>query len=286
MDVLPELVGPDLPRRVRGSGEGGHRSGQQGQEEGPPGACVHRDLHRLEVGLEGNLPSPVGVPYQGHLRPSDRSRKPMRALHAPLLPSLLAVVWVGATAATPAAGQQEVVDGFHGYPWGTHGASIAELSGTPRVGEKDGLAIHSTELTFLDREVLAGFYLHPSTGELVEGAYIFHVGLDECQDTWERALETLERAYPGLPRRVEKTSRPQADRDAYESDCEHYVFSHRSGDPEWRAELAGDDPSLGRVLVRLQPVGRSLRMTVLYQGAAAREWAERETPTTPLRPAS
>lgn len=201
----------------------------------------------------------------------------MRAIPAPLSLAVLALASAASVAVVPLAAQEEVVDGFHGHPWGTRGTAIAEIAGAPRVGEKDGLAIHSTELRFLDREVLAGFYLHPATGELMEGAYVFHVPLEDCQATWDRALEALRREYPRLPLDVEKTARPEADRAVYASDCEHYVFGYRPGDPEWRAEMGGDDPSRGRVLVRLQAVGRSLRMTILYQGRAARAWAERET---------
>lgn len=193
-----------------------------------------------------------------------------------LLSAVLALVLV-ALSPRPSAAQDEVVTGFHGYPWGTNGVAISEISDAPRVGRKDGLDIHSADLTFLDREVLAGFYLHPTTGDLVEGAYIFHVPLEECQETWDRTLETLEQEYPELPLEVSRTSRSAANRDVYESDCEHYVYSRHPGDPEWRAELVGEDASRGRVLVRLQTVGRSLRITVLYQGAAAEAWAERET---------
>lgn len=205
----------------------------------------------------------------------------MLARHA--LPVLLVLAaTAGATLApAPAEGQQEVVDGFHGYAWGTHGAGIPEIAAAPRVGKKDGLDIHSAEVRFLDREVLAGFYLHPATGVLVEGAYVFHVDLAECQETWERVLDTLKRRYPGLPLEVRRTRRAPKDRAVYESDCEHYVYAYGGTDEEWRAELGGDDPVRGRVLVRLQPVGRVLRMTVLYQGTDARAWARRETGRAP-----
>jgi hypothetical protein len=188
---------------------------------------------------------------------------------------------------------EEVVRGFHGHPWGTETTAIPEIAGSGPVGEKDGLAIYSAEVTYLGREVLAGFYFHPRTGGLVEGYYVFALALEECEREWARHVGDLEAAYPALVKEERVPTRPEADSTRYVSDCEYYVY--RGDLEEWRADFVNPAPPEDRAGAWIDVVGRSLRMTVFYQGGAARAWQGRfrwpfriprrpETPPEPPAP--
>jgi hypothetical protein len=167
----------------------------------------------------------------------------------------------------------EVVDGFHGYAWGTPVTGIPEVAGSEQVGEKDGLAIYSAEITHLGREVLAGFYFHPRDGGLVEGYYVMPLKLEECEQEWSRWVTDLERAYPTLTREQKIPVRTSADSTRYVSDCEYLVYHGET--EEWTATLMNPDPPRDRVGAWISVVGRSLRLTVFYRGGAALRWEDR-----------
>lgn len=191
---------------------------------------------------------------------------------APALGTVAAVAALLALAACADPGQ-EIVGGFHGYPWGTPVDQIPEVAGSEPVGEKDGLAIHTAEVAHLGREMIAGFYFHPRTGGLVEGYYATRVELEECEREWSRIVGEVERAHPRLAGEVTVAVRPPADSVRYVSDCEYFLY--RGDLEEWRATFENPGPPHDRVAVWLDQVGRSLQLTIHYQGREGRRWEER-----------
>jgi hypothetical protein len=167
----------------------------------------------------------------------------------------------------------EVVQGFHGYAWGTPVSAIPEVAGSEPVGEKDGLTIYSADVSHLGREVLAGFYFHPDDGGLVEGYYVMPLPLEECEQEWSRWIDDLERAYPGLRREREVPVRSAQDSTRYVSDCEYFVYHGET--EEWRETLVNPEPPGDRAGAWIATVGRSLRMTSFYSGGAAQRWEHR-----------
>jgi hypothetical protein len=177
----------------------------------------------------------------------------------------------------------EVVQSFHGYRWGTTVDQIPEVAGTEQVGEKDGLAIYSAEVSHLGRTVLAGFYFHPRTGGLVEGYYVLPITLEECESEWTRYVLDLETTFPTLVKEERTAVRPVADSARYVSDCEYFVFNGER--EEWTATFANPEEPGDRAGAWLDVVGRSLRMTIFYRGAEGRAWEERfRWPRLPRRP--
>jgi hypothetical protein len=178
---------------------------------------------------------------------------------------------------------QEVVQGFHGYRWGTSVSEIPEIAGTEQVAERDGLAIYSAEVSHLGREVLAGFYFHPRTGGLVEGYYVLALTLEECESEWSRYVSDLELAYPGLIKEERIAARPEADSARYVSDCEFFVFNGET--QEWTTTFVNPEEPEDRAGAWMNVVGRSLRMTIFYRGGAGQAWEERfRWPRLPRRP--
>jgi hypothetical protein len=188
-------------------------------------------------------------------------------------PQAVLIVLAATLGACGGGAEDEVVGGFHGYPWGTEVSAIPEVSGSEQIGEKDGLAIYSAEVTHLGREVLAGFYFHPRTGGLVEGYYVFALTLDECEREWARYVRDLEAAYPGLVKEERIPERPEADSARYVSDCEYFIY--RGDLEEWRASFVNPEAPHDRAGLWIDVVGRSLRMTIFYRGAAGQAWEER-----------
>ena len=177
----------------------------------------------------------------------------------------------------------ELVQSFHGYRWGTPVAEIPEVAGTEQVGEKDGLAIYSAEVSHLGREVLAGFYFHPRTGGLVEGYYVLPLTLEECEREWTRFVLDLETTFPTLAKEERTAVRPVADSARYVSDCEYFVFNGER--EEWTATFVNPGEAGDRAGAWLDVVGRSLRMTIFFRGAAGHAWEERfRWPRLPRRP--
>jgi hypothetical protein len=167
----------------------------------------------------------------------------------------------------------EVVQSFHGYRWGTAVSDIPEVAGTEQVGDKDGLAIYSAQVTHLGREVLAGFYFHPRNGGLVEGYYVLALTLDECEREWTRYVLDLETSLPTLVKEERTAVRPVADSTRYVSDCEYFLYNGER--EEWTVTFSNPEEPGDRAGAWLDVVGRSLRMTIFYRGAAGRAWEER-----------
>ena len=167
----------------------------------------------------------------------------------------------------------EVVQGFHGYAWGTPVSEIPEVAGSEPVGEKDGLTIYSADVSHLGREVLAGFYFHPQSGGLVEGYYVMALALEECEQEWSRYVSDLERAYPALRREVDVPVRSAEDSTRYVSDCEYLVY--RSDTEEWRETLVNPAPPGDRAGAWISVEGRSLRLTIFYRGGEGQRWEDR-----------
>jgi hypothetical protein len=167
----------------------------------------------------------------------------------------------------------EVVQGFHGYAWGTRVSEIPEVAGSEPVGEKDGLRIYSADVSHLGREVLAGFYFHPGDGGLVEGYYVMPLALEECEQEWSRAVEDLESAYPALRREADVPVRSAEDSTRYVSDCEYFVYHGET--EEWTETLVNPEPPGDRAGAWLSVEGRSLRLTVFYRGGAGQRWEDR-----------
>jgi hypothetical protein len=193
----------------------------------------------------------------------------MRALVLVSAVLLLAPRLVGA--------QTEIVTGFHGYAWGTPISEIPELAGRPPAGVKDDLVIYSLEVTVAGRRALAGFYAHPRSGQLLEGAYVFALQLSECPSVWAAVVREIEAAYPTLVEEARIPVRSTSEqRRVYETDCEYYVYnSHLE---TWSASYLNPSPPGDRILLSMRTVERSPRLSVVYRGGAGQAWATRTPP--------
>jgi hypothetical protein len=180
-------------------------------------------------------------------------------------PRIASLLWLAAVVSACGRSPQ-VVDGFHGYPWGSRASQIPEVALAGVSGSRDGLLLYTATVRFLGREALATFAFQEEDGGLVEGSYSLLLGLPECDSEWERITTALAEAFPTLPLVVEVPTRGEADRGVYSSDCEFYVYNaHRL---EWGARLINPEPPGDGVILRLDDVGRSARLTVLYRGRA------------------
>jgi hypothetical protein len=172
--------------------------------------------------------------------------------------------------AAPALAQGEIVTGFRGYPWGTPVAAIPEIAGTEQVGVKEGLHIYSAQVTVSGKPGLAGFYFHPQTGGLVEGAYVFALTLQDCHGVWANVVEDIEARFTGLVREAEIPSRTLEERAIYDTDCEYYAYNaHREN---WRATYRNPSPPDDRIELWMRTVERAPRLTVLFRGGAGQAW--------------
>lgn len=175
-----------------------------------------------------------------------------------LLPSLLvAGCW----------GPADVVDGFHGYAWGTRASQIPEVALSGVTVERDGMLLYSAQLRFLGREVLGVFYFKEDGGGLVEGRYVLPVSLVECDAQWARVAEAIRSSFPTLRWTERVPGRSGPDADVYESDCEFFVYNAHL--LEWEARLENPEPPGDAILLELESVGRSARIVVTYRGGAA-----------------
>jgi hypothetical protein len=179
--------------------------------------------------------------------------------------------------ARPAGAQTEIVTGFHGYAWGTPISEIPELAGKPPVGVKDDLVIYSLEVTVAGKRTLAGFYAHPRTGQLIEGAYVFALQLNECLSVWAAVVREIEATYPTLTKEARIPTRSTSDQlRIYDTDCEYYVYnSHLE---TWTSSYLNPSPPGDRILLNMRTVERSPRLSVVYRGAAGQAWATRTPP--------
>ena len=169
---------------------------------------------------------------------------------------------------------QEIVSDFRGYPWGVRPTEIAEIAESEPVGERDGLVIYSTPVRFAGRDALAGFYFHPETGALLEGAYALVLTPTDCDLIWGRVTRILADQYPSLDREDNVASRENADRpDVYDSDCDYYIYNYHV--ESWTADFRNPDPPFGEIHLRLRITERTPRLTILFRGAAGKEWADR-----------
>jgi hypothetical protein len=192
------------------------------------------------------------------------------------LAAFAALPW---TTPVPAEAQTEVITGFHGYPWGTPVAAIPEIAESQQVGEKDGMPIYSASVALHGKSALAGFYFHPTTGALIEGAYVFALTLQDCHPVWATLVEEIEANHPTLRREARIPARTLEDRRVYDTDCEFYVFN--SHIESWTATYANPDPPHDRILLWMRTVERVPRLTVVYRGAAGQVWADRPKPPEP-----
>jgi hypothetical protein len=172
--------------------------------------------------------------------------------------------------------QGEVVAGFRGYPWGTPVSAIPEIAGTEQVGEKDGLPIYSSQVTVNGKAGLAGFYFHPTTGGLVEGAYVFALTMEDCLPVWATLTEQIERDFPTLAREARVPRRSEEELLIYDTDCEFYAFN--SHVETWTATYSNPGAPYDRILLWMRTIERAPRLTVVYRGAQGQAWADRPRP--------
>lgn len=184
----------------------------------------------------------------------------------------LSVAILLAASCQAASAQEEVVTGFRGYLWGTPLAAIPEIAGTDQAGERDGLAIYAARVRMAGKDALAGFYFHPETGGLVEGAYVFALTLQDCHGVWEDMVGQIEAEYPGLVREALIPTRDEAARRVYDTDCEYYVYnSHRE---TWTSAYRNPTPPDDHVSLWMRTVERVPRLTVTYRGGAGQAWMD------------
>jgi len=167
----------------------------------------------------------------------------------------------------------ELVDGFHGYSWGSAPSEIREVARTGRGVTDTGLIVHSTEVSFLGRNALAGFYFEPRGGGLVEGQYVVPLSLEECEQEWERYATHIREAFPGLAAEERVPRREGADLQRYESDCEYYAYNSETED--WFLKSVNPERPHDQASMWIRVVGRSLRLNVLYRGGAGQAWDRR-----------
>ncbi len=175
--------------------------------------------------------------------------------------------------------QSPVVGGFRGYAWGTDRSAVSELAtgDTAVAGWSDGLPFYSRVLSFLGRDdVLTGFYFHPDTGGLIEGAYVMGVPLKDCESTWQKAVDLVEQQYPGLHVEQRVSHREGHDLQVYDSDCEYFVYNDNVA--SWEADFLDPGPGLDEILMWMKPVGRNLRLTVVYRSDAGKKWRNERSP--------
>ena len=164
----------------------------------------------------------------------------------------------------------EVVTGFHGYPWGTRAEDIAELAGSEPVARKEGLVVRSAEVTFHGRPALAGFYFHPETGELLEGAYVFALTLDDCESAFDEVVAAVADSFPTLRREEQIARREGRDVEVYENDCEFFVYNAHQ--EVWQVDLTNPGGPGDRAGVWLHVTGRAPRMTLYFRSARGEDW--------------
>lgn len=174
--------------------------------------------------------------------------------------------------ASSVAAQEEIITDFRGYRWGTTVDEISEIAGTEQTGERDGLAIYASEVRLFGREALAGFYFHPETGELVEGAYVMVMSLDTCQTLWGLFTRDVQRTYPALEQQGELPNRRDAHAPVYDNDCEYFVYNHNI---EWRMGFENPDAPRDEVRMWIRVNERTPRLHVVYRGGAGKAWMER-----------
>jgi len=193
-------------------------------------------------------------------------------MRSAILVATLSLILVG-----HARAQAPVVNSFHGYPWGTPVAAIPEIAESAQVGVKEGLPIYSSVVELRGRTVLAGFYFHPDTGGLVEGAYVYTFTLQECLGVWADVMERLEATFPGLEKDAQIPTRASDPRGhVYDTDCEYYAFNaHRE---VWEVIYSNPVPPGDRVWLWASTNERSPRLTVLYRGGPGMAWAESGDP--------
>ena len=179
----------------------------------------------------------------------------------------IALAAILAASALPATAQEPIVTGFRGHAWGSRVEDISEIADTEQVGERDGLRIYSTEVRLLGRQALAGYYFHPRTGELLEGAYVMVMPLASCQTIWGLMTRDIQRTYPDLERQGELPSRRNAHRPVYESDCEYFVYNYHQ--EEWRMGFGNPDPPHDEVRMWIRVNERTPRLHVAYRGERA-----------------
>ncbi len=178
--------------------------------------------------------------------------------------SLLLLAALALGGSVGCGGGRDVVDGFHGYRWGTRVSQIPEVALAGLTREEDGLLLYSAPVRFLGREVLGIFYFDADGGGLLEGRYVLPLSLQECDGEWDRVAESLRSAFPTLRWTEAVPARGEGDTGVYESDCEFFVYnSHRL---EWEALLENPEPPGDAILLELEPVGRSVRLAVTYRG--------------------
>ena len=179
----------------------------------------------------------------------------------------IALAAILAASALPATAQEPIVAGFRGHAWGSRVEDIPEIADTEQVGERDGLRIYSTEVRLMGRQALAGYYFHPRTGELLEGAYVMVMPLASCQTIWDLMTRDIQRTYPDLERQGELPSRRNAHRPVYESDCEYFVYNYHQ--EEWRMGFGNPDPPHDEVRMWIRVNERTPRLHVAYRGERA-----------------
>jgi hypothetical protein len=171
----------------------------------------------------------------------------------------------------PVGAQTEIVASFRGYAWGSTASEIEELEGLAPAGTKEGMIAYVVPVTVLGRRSLAGFYFHPRSGALLEGAYVIAMTPEECPKVWPSVLLMVEQQYPALVKSLDVAVRPPRSRNTYESDCEYYAYNPDT--EHWGATFTNPGPPGDRVLLTTRLVARSIRLTVVYRGAAGQAWA-------------
>jgi hypothetical protein len=166
----------------------------------------------------------------------------------------------------------EIVEGFHGYPWGTHYSEVAELEDSAPVAEREGLAVFTADTHFLGLDAMAAYYFHPGTGRLVEGSYVIGLTREGCQEAWEELVEHVAADFPHLTREDRLPAPDEETRARYDSDCEYFIFNAESED--WSTTFLNPEAPHDRVGLWMGVVGRTVRVTVYYRGGAGQAWLD------------
>jgi hypothetical protein len=167
----------------------------------------------------------------------------------------------------------EVVKGFEGFAWGTSESAIPQLAGAQsQIAANSGLLLVGAPDTLLERDAWAGFFFDPESKALVQGEYRIPVELEECEREFDRYERHVEDAFLGVVREEKRPAPDEEQRGRYASDCEYFLYNSEL--EEWSTTFSNPDPPHDLARVQLHGIGRSLQLTITYQGAAALAWEE------------
>lgn len=182
------------------------------------------------------------------------------------------------TAAGPAS--DTIVDGFHGYEFGTPASRIGEIDASgPPESRVDGLDVFARTMGFLGSTTRAYFYLDPATRRLRRGKHLMKPDRSTCVRQLATLRLMLAATYPELQVEVGADGRsppaPAGARVGHGGDATRCrdLFA---GDSTARRTVRFRNPASGAVEVRLELFrrGGEPRILACYLNATDCSWPD------------